>query len=47
MLRGNAPTSREDHMSSHNQYSLGLDKTPANYVALTPLSFTPSMPSCE
>ena len=23
----------------HNQYSIGLDKTPANYVALTPLSF--------
>jgi fatty-acyl-CoA synthase len=22
-----------------NQYSIGLDKTPANYVALTPLSF--------
>src|SRR5437762_2422540 len=22
-----------------NQYSVGLDKTPANYVALTPLSF--------
>jgi fatty-acyl-CoA synthase len=24
---------------NHNQYSLGLDKTPANFVALTPLSF--------
>src|SRR6266704_6949880 len=23
----------------HDQYSIGLDKTPANYVALTPLSF--------
>ena len=22
-----------------NQYSIGLDKTPANYVPLTPLSF--------
>ena len=22
-----------------NQYNVGLDKTPANYVALTPLSF--------
>ena len=22
-----------------DQYSIGLDKTPANYVALTPLSF--------
>ena len=22
-----------------NQYNIGLDKTPANYVALTPLSF--------
>ncbi len=27
-------------MSGHeNQYQIGLDKTPANYVALTPLSF--------
>src|SRR3954468_24704475 len=25
--------------AAQNQYSLGLDKTPANYVALTPLSF--------
>ena len=25
--------------ATQNQYSLGLDKTPANYVALTPLSF--------
>ncbi len=25
--------------SLQNQYSLGLDKTPANYVPLTPLSF--------
>ena len=25
--------------ASQNQYSIGLDKTPANYVALTPLSF--------
>ncbi|MDE2066057.1 MAG: acyl-CoA synthetase [Bradyrhizobium sp.] len=24
---------------NHNQYSVGLDKTPANFVALTPLSF--------
>ena len=24
---------------TQNQYTLGLDKTPANYVALTPLSF--------
>jgi fatty-acyl-CoA synthase len=24
---------------NHNQYSAGLDKTPANFVALTPLSF--------
>ncbi len=24
---------------NHNQYSTGLDKTPANFVALTPLSF--------
>ncbi len=24
---------------NHNQYSVGLDKTPANYVPLTPLSF--------
>ena len=24
---------------NHNQYSFGLDKTPANFVALTPLSF--------
>jgi fatty-acyl-CoA synthase len=24
---------------THNQYSIGLDKTPANFVALTPLSF--------
>src|ERR1700749_732737 len=24
---------------NHNQYSIGLDKTPANFVALTPLSF--------
>src|SRR5258706_16483347 len=23
----------------HDQYSIGLDKTPANFVALTPLSF--------
>src|SRR3981189_137010 len=23
----------------HDQYSIGLDKTPANYVPLTPLSF--------
>jgi fatty-acyl-CoA synthase len=26
-------------MSSEGQYGIGLDKTPANYVALTPLSF--------
>src|SRR3954452_20318972 len=25
--------------AAQNQYSIGLDKTPANYVALTPLSF--------
>src|SRR5919198_3828365 len=25
--------------AAHNQYSIGLDKTPANYVPLTPLSF--------
>ena len=25
--------------ATQNQYSIGLDKTPANYVALTPLSF--------
>ena len=24
---------------NHNRYSVGLDKTPANFVALTPLSF--------
>ena len=24
---------------SQNQYSIGLDKTPANFVPLTPLSF--------
>ena len=24
---------------NHNQYNFGLDKTPANFVALTPLSF--------
>src|SRR6202047_4562120 len=24
---------------THNQYSIGLEKTPANFVALTPLSF--------
>ncbi|MBU6456628.1 MAG: acyl-CoA synthetase [Bradyrhizobium sp.] len=24
---------------NHNQYNIGLDKTPANFVALTPLSF--------
>src|SRR6201985_66148 len=26
-------------MSAPNQYAIGLDKTPANYVPLTPLSF--------
>src|SRR5258705_6940944 len=26
-------------MSAQNQYSIGLDKNPANYVPLTPLSF--------
>ena len=25
--------------AAQNQYSIGLDKTPANYVPLTPLSF--------
>src|SRR6202048_4886130 len=25
--------------AAQNQYSIGLDKTPANFVALTPLSF--------
>ena len=25
--------------AAQNQYSTGLDKTPANYVPLTPLSF--------
>jgi 3-(methylthio)propionyl---CoA ligase len=25
--------------AAQNQYAIGLDKTPANYVALTPLSF--------
>ena len=25
--------------AAQNQYSVGLDKTPANYVPLTPLSF--------
>src|ERR1700759_1109688 len=26
-------------IEAHNQYNIGLDKTPANFVALTPLSF--------
>jgi fatty-acyl-CoA synthase len=25
--------------AAQNQYSIGLEKTPANFVALTPLSF--------
>ena len=25
--------------AAQNQYAIGLDKTPANYVPLTPLSF--------
>ena len=25
--------------AAQNQYTIGLDKTPANYVPLTPLSF--------
>ena len=29
----------QNQYSHQNQYSLGLDKTPANYVPLTPLSF--------
>ena len=32
-------TSAQNQHSPQDQYSLGLDKTPANYVPLTPLSF--------
>src|SRR6202012_1160554 len=36
---GTKPMSAAQTHHSLNQYSIGLDKTPANYVPLTPLSF--------
>src|ERR1700733_7452507 len=38
-MDGTKPMSAVQNQYSLDQYSLGLDKTPANYVPLTPLSF--------